>query len=61
MDKECRMTAAYYVLTDLVGGQCSLALLTIKTNTNLTKSVFTKMSGMEDVLFLSLAVHFTAG
>lgn len=52
------MTTIYFVLTDWVGGLCSLAVLTITTKNGLRKSVYTKMSKTEDVLVSQLSSLF---
>lgn len=52
------MTATYFVLTNCVGGLCSLGVLTITTNNDLRKSVYTKMSKTEGMLVSQLSSLF---
>lgn len=55
---ECWMTTTYFVLTDWVGGLCSLGVLTITTNNDLRKPVYTKMSKTEGMLVSQLSSLF---
>lgn len=52
------MTTTYFVLTDCVGGLCSLGVLTITTNNDLRKSVYTKMSKTEGMSVSQLSSLF---
>jgi len=55
---ECWLTTTYFVLTDQVGGLCSLAVLTRTTNDDLRKSVYTEMSKPEGMLVFQLSSLF---